>query len=108
MSNNELNEAKKILNILQNKKSDWYNYTDRALEIINEYDDYGEFFDEEIFDELVKREAEQGAQRVMCFLADCNSLNPPYGWMLDGYGNAKEVHLNDIILKLDDIIKNNQ
>ena len=106
MTSEELKEAKDILQALRGKNK--YDYADRALEICREHDEYGEFIDEYELDERVKHEAEDGAQRVMCFLAKCDNLNPPYGWRLDGYGNAEETTLADIEMKLEDIIKDNE
>lgn len=104
MSNEELKEAKRLLKIL--KSDDWYkeDYTDQALDIIREYDEYNNFIDEEILDEMVKQEAKSGAVRLMFFLAKAEP-SPVYGWMVDGYGNIDNVKLEDIIVKLEDIIK---
>jgi len=108
MNEEELREAKELLKILENDH-EWYkeDYTDEALNIIYQYDETGEFMDEYTLDELTKHEAESGAVRVMFFLGQAEP-NAPFGYKLDGYGNARNVERADILLALEDIIKNNE
>lgn len=60
MTTEELNEAKELLKALNSK--DWYmgNTTDEARDFIIEHGDYCDYMDEDILDEMVKREAEKG------------------------------------------------
>lgn len=103
--NSEVKQAKKLLEKLNGEK--WWEATDEALAFVREHDQYGEFIDEYELDEMVKREAEQGAMRVMCFLGACESLCPPYGWRINGYGNVEETTLDDLKIFLEDFINNN-
>lgn len=107
MNKEELQEAKQILATLEGEK--WWegDTTDRALSIIYSYQEDGEFITEDELDELTKHEAEGGAIRVMCFLANCEP-NAPFGYRLNGYANAENVTKDDIILKLEDIIEANE
>lgn len=107
MSNEELKEAKHLLKML--KSDDWYkeDYTDRALEIIYNYQENGEFTTEDELDELTRQEAESGAIRVMFFLANCEP-NAPFGYRLNGYANAENATKDDLIWELEDIIKANE
>lgn len=104
MNSEELKEAKHLLKILKSDK--WYedDYTDRALDIIYTYQTDGEFITEDELDELTRREAEDGATRVMFFLAHCEP-NAPFGYRLNGYANAEDATKDDIILALEDIIR---
>lgn len=109
MTKEELNEAKEILAILKDDQR-WYenNYTDKALDIICEYDEYREYItDEEELDELVRREAEDGFSRVKFFIAHAE-LNAPMGWRFNGYGNIETTTRDDLICSLEDIIHNNE
>lgn len=109
MTNEELKEAKEILEIMKDDNR-WYerNNTDRALDIICEYDEYREYItDEEELDELVRREAEDGFSRVKFFIANAE-LNAPMGWRINGYGNIETTTRDDIICSLEDIINNNE
>ena len=106
MTKDELKHAKEVLKGLQSENK--YDYTNDALDIIYTHGEYSEFIDEEMLDEMTKHELEKGgAVRVMYFLADAQPY-APYGYMLDGYGNARNVELDDIECELDDIIKNNE
>ena len=104
MTDEELKDAKDILKKLKSDK--WYedDYTDRALDIIYAYQTDGEFITEEELDELTRREAEDGAIRVMFFLAHCEP-NAPFGYRLNGYANAENVGKDDIVWALEDIIR---
>ena len=70
----ELKQAKELLRALNSEK--WYetDADEQALAFVREHDEQGEFIDEDVLDEMVKNEAEQGALRVMCFLDKCESL----------------------------------
>ena len=103
--NSEVKQAKKLLEKLNGEK--WWEATDEALAFVREHDQYGEFIDEYELDEMVKHEAEQGTTRVMCFLGKCESLCPPYGWRINGYGNVEETTLDDLKMFLEDFINNN-
>ena len=105
MTEDELKRAKEVLKGLQSE--DKYDYANEALDIIYTHGEYSEFMSEDMLDEMTKREAESGAVRVMYFLADAQPY-APYGYMLDGYGNARNVELDDIECELDGIIKNNE
>lgn len=107
MTNEELKEAKHLLKML--KSEEWYkeDYTERALSIIYNYQEDGEFITEDKLDELVKHEAEDGATRVMFFLANCEP-SAPFGYKLNGYANAENATKDDIIWALEDIIKANE
>lgn len=108
MTTEELNEAKELLKALNSK--DWYmgNTTDEAIAFIREHDDYCDLLDEYELDEMAKREAENGgAVRVWCFLNGIQSFNSDLGFILDGYGNARNATLEDLQMKLEDIINNN-
>lgn len=105
MDANELKRAKEILNILKSNSSEKYDVVDEAISIINMYDPYSEFMDEYMLDERVKHEAESGAVRVMYFLANCE-VHAPYGYMIDGYGNARNAELDDVVLALEELIEN--
>lgn len=107
MSNEELQEAKQLLAKLKSDK--WWedDATERALDIIYAYQEDGEFITEDELDELTKREAEDGAIRVMFFLAHCEP-SAPFGYRLNGYANAENATKDDIVLKLEDIIEANE
>ena len=107
MNSEELKEAKHLLKML--KSDEWYedDYTDRALDIIYTYQTDGEFITEDELDELTRREAEDGATRVMFFLANCEP-NAPFGYRLNGYANAENATKDDLIWELEDIIKANE
>lgn len=108
MTTEELNEAKELLKALNSKE--WYtgNTTDEAINFICEHDDYCDYMDEYILDEMVKREAEEGgASRVWHFLNGIDSFNDSLGYTLDGYGNARNVTIDDLRSDLEEIIKNN-
>lgn len=107
MSNEELKEAKHLLETLKSDK--WWegDTTDRALDIIYAYQEDGEFITEDELDELVKREAEGGAIRIMFFLAHCEP-NAPFGYRINGYANAENATKDDLIWELEDIIKANE
>ena len=104
MNSEELKEAKHLLKKLKSDK--WYedDCTDRALDIIYAYQTDGEFITEDELDELTRREAEDGATRVMFFLAHCEP-NAPFGYRLNGYANAENATKDDLIWALEDIIK---
>lgn len=107
MSNEELRNAKKILEQLKSEGLERYDVTDEAIDIIKQYNDYADFIDEDMLDEMTRQEAESGgAQRVMYFLANAD-VNPPYGWRIDAYGNATNVEFDDIIMYLEETIENN-
>lgn len=109
MSKKELTKAKKLLNILKDD-NEWYkeDYTEQALSLIYAYDECGyEFLDEYMLDEMVKHEAESGAARLMFFLAHTEP-NAPFGYKLDGYGNARNVERDDIIFALQELIENEE
>ena len=109
MNNEELREAKKVLKELKGDK--WYlgDTTDRAIEIIREFDSYHELLDEDELDEMAVRQAnEGGAVRVWCFLNGISSWNSDMGYILDGYGNARNCTQNDLIMALEDLINNNE
>lgn len=107
MTSEELKEAKHLLKML--KSDEWYreDYTERALNIIYNYQENGEFITEDELDELTRHEAESGAIRVMFFLAHCEP-SAPFGYRLNGYANAENVTKDDIIWALEDIIKANE
>ena len=107
MNREELQEAKQLLETLKSDK--WWedDTTDRALGIIYNYQEDGEFIDEDELDELTKREAEAGAIRVMFFLAHCEP-SAPFGYRLNGYANAENATKDDLIWKLEDIIEANE
>lgn len=107
MSNEELKEAKHLLKML--KSDEWYreDYTERALNIIYMYQEEGEFITEDELDDLTRHEAEDGAIRVMFFLAHCEP-NAPFGYRLNGYANAENATKDDLIWALEDIIKANE
>lgn len=104
----ELKQAKELLEALKSEK--WYetDADEQALAFVREHDEQGEFVDEYELDEMVKHEAEQGALRVMCFLGKCESLNPLYGWRVNGYGNIEETTLDNLKIFLEDYISNNE
>lgn len=109
MDKDQLNEAKELLKVLKDDHQ-WYedDYTDRALDIICEWDETGEYIrDEETLDELVRHEAEDGFSRVKFFIAHAE-LNPPMGWRFNGYGNIETTTRDDLICSLEDIINNNE
>lgn len=107
MSNEELRNAKKILKQLKSEGLERYDVTDEAINIIKQYNEYADFIDEDMLDDMTLREAESGGfQRVKCFLEDAD-INCPYGWRIDGYGNATNVEFSDIIMYLEEIIENN-
>ena len=107
MTSEELKEAKHLLKML--KSDEWYreDYTERALNIIYMYQEEGEFITEDELDDLTRREAEDGATRVMFFLAHCEP-NAPFGYRLNGYANAENATKDDLIWALEDIIKANE
>lgn len=107
MNREELQEAKQLLATLKSDK--WWegDTTDRVLDIIYAYQENGEFITEDELDELTKREAEDGAIRVMFFLAHCEP-SAPFGYRLNGYANAENATKDDIVLKLEDIIEANE
>ena len=107
MTSEELKEAKELLKKLESE--DWYkeDYTDKALSLIYQYDETGEFMNEEMLDEYVKHEAEGGAVRLMFFLAQAEP-SAPFGYKLDGYGNLRNVERSDLEMALEDIINNNE
>lgn len=108
MNKEELQEAKQLLATLKSDK--WYetDADEQALAFVREHDEQWEFIDEDELDEMVKNEAQQGALRVMCFLSKCESLNPLYGWRVNGYGNIEETTLDDLKIFLEDYISNNE
>lgn len=107
MSNEELRNAKKVLKQLKSEGLERYDATDEAIEIIKQYNEYADFIDEDMLDEMIRHELENGgAERVMYFLADAD-VNPPYGWRIDGYGNLVNVEFDDIITYLEETIENN-
>lgn len=107
MTSEEIKEAKELLKKLESE--DWYkeDYTEKALSLIYQYDETGEFMDEEMLDEYVKHEAEGGAVRLMFFLGQAEP-NAPFGYKLDGYGNLRNVERGDLEIALEDIISNNE
>ena len=108
MTTEELNEAKELLKALNSK--DWYmgNTTDEARDFIIELGDYCDYMDDYLLDEMAKREAEEGgASRVWHFLNGIDSFNDSLGYTLDGYGNARNVTIDDLRYDLEEIIKNN-
>lgn len=107
MNKEELQEAKQLLATLKSDK--WWkdDTTERVLDIIYAYQENGEFITEDELDELTKREAEDGAIRVMFFLAHCEP-NAPFGYRINGYANAENATKDDLIWELEDIIKANE
>lgn len=108
MNNEELQEAKKILKGL--KSDNWTEYTDDAVSTIyawQENDSFGDFISEDILDERVKHEAEDGVQRLLYFLQGVEKYSP-YGYRIDAYGNAETIRRENLIDKLQDIIEDNE
>lgn len=62
-----------------------------------------DFIDTDYLDEYVQHEAEGGWQRVACFLAKVECLNDDW-YILDGYGNLKEIERVDLDCIIDDIL----
>ena len=104
------NKAKELLKKLKEDGIEKYNYTDKALELIREYDqenitDFGLTDDNDI-EYIIKKEVEEyGWERVACFLSDAE-LNSPYGYRIDAYGNLQNIRLEDIIIWLEYIVEN--
>ena len=102
-----MNEYIKDAQELLNKIKDNGLYADEAAEYLQDFqNEYGTYFDiitADELDEMTKREAEDGYQRVMCFLANVNDLNANY-YHINGYGNAEDLTLNTIECYLSDII----
>ena len=102
-------KAKQLLKQLNKQDITKYEATDEALELMEEYDlETGEInmVDDESITSIIKNEVngyEYDWQRVACFLGGVSSLNPPYGFMLDGYGNLKEITFDDIVLWIETI-----
>lgn len=108
MSKEELKRAKELLKILKGNGLQKYDVTDEAMNIIAQYAEYSDFIDEYMLDEYTKNELETGgAERLMYFLAQAEP-NAPYGYMLDGYGNLRNVELDDIVMALEDVINNEE
>lgn len=108
MDKEELAEAKEVLEGLNSEE--WVHYDQKALDIVYSWqqnDNYGDFINEDVLDEMVKREAEDGVQRLLYFLQGVEKYSP-YGYRIDAYGNAKTVDLGDLRLKLEDIIEDNE
>ena len=111
---NKLNEfttmqdkAKYLLNRLNNDGLDKYNYIDDALDLLHEYDyETGciMLVDDDSINSIIKNDIEDyGWQRVACFLAKIDSIEAPYGYYLNGYGNLCELNFDDIKMYLSDI-----
>lgn len=109
MNNEELQEAKKILKGL--KSDNWVEYADDAVNTIytwQENDSFGYFISEDMLDERVKYEAEEGGvQRLLYFLQGVEKYSP-YGYRIDAYGNAETIGKENLIDKLQDIIEDNE
>ena len=83
----------------------------KMLEIVQEYgDSYMEEFlvsdiiDEDVLDDMVRREAEDGARRVFCFLDGIEWWDDAY--RINGYGNVEnltEEYLSGVLSDLIDI-----
>ena len=100
--------AKAIAKQLNKNDITKYDATDDALELMHEYD-YKTgcimLVDDEQIDEIIKNDIKQyGWQRVACFLANCDTLDAPYGYRLDAYGNLREITFKDIKMYIDEII----
>lgn len=102
-------KAKQLLKQLNKQDITKYEATDKALELMKEYDiETGEInmVDDEDINNIIKNDInnyEYDWQRVACFLGGVDSLNPPYGFMLNGYGNLKEITFNDIVMWVETI-----
>lgn len=103
MTKEELKEAKELLKTIKSGSMDRFDAAEEALDIIHQYATYDDFIDEDLLDEYARHEAKDGAVRLMYFLAKCEP-SAPYGYRIDGYGNACNVELDDIELALEDII----
>ena len=100
-------KAKQLLKILNRCDISKYSATDEALELMQEYDmETGaiNMIDDDSIDELIKNEVDAGGwQRVACFLGGIKTLNTPFGYKLDGYGNLDEITFDDIRLYIEEI-----
>lgn len=86
----------------------------KILEIVQEYgDSYMEEFlvsdviDEDVLDDMVRREAENGARRVFCFLDGIEWWDDAY--RINGYGNVEnldEGYLSSVLSDLIDMAEN--
>lgn len=103
-------KAKQLLEILNRPDISKYSVTDEALELMQEYDtETGDInmIDDESIDELIKNEVDAGGwQRVACFLGGIKSLNAPFGYRLNAYGNLDEITFDDIRLYIEEIANN--
>ena len=100
-------KAKQLLQKLNAEGLEKYDYIDDALDLMHEYDYETGFImmvDSESIDNIIKHDIkEYGWQRVACFLAKVDSIDAPYGYYLNGYGNLCELTFDDIKIYLSDI-----
>ena len=103
-------KAKQLFDKLNTEGIEKYNHTDEALELMQEYDlETGaiNMIDDDTIDQYIEYEAkESGWQRVACFLAKISSINAPYGYKLNGYGNLEEITFDDIKMYIEEIANN--
>lgn len=101
-------KAKQLSQKLNAEGVEKYDYTDEALELLQEYDaetNNINIVDDDGINQYIEYDLKNyGWQRVACFLAKVDSLNAPYGYRLDGYGNLCELTFDDIKMYIDEII----